>query len=169
MLRGPEATTQSAKASGHRRSGQANADRVSGLALFLFALAVTWQASKFPFGTINAPDSGFLPLSFAITLALLSALIVLRTWLPQTAPTVMPSWHGAGRVVAAIATLVAYASVVDLLGYLISTLLIMLLLLRGIERIGWGVSLLIACISVVTSYVLFRQLGVALPQGVLPF
>jgi hypothetical protein len=29
--------------------------------------------------------------------------------------------------------------------------------------------LLIACISVVISYVMFRQLGVALPQGVLPF
>jgi putative tricarboxylic transport membrane protein len=169
MLRGPEATPQSAKTSGHRRGGQANADRVSGSVLFLFALAVIWQASKFPFGTISAPDSGFLPLSFAITLALLSALVVLRTWLPQTAATEMPSWGGAIRVVVAVAALAVYASVVDWLGYLISTLLVMLLLLRGIERTGWGMSLLITCISVVISYVMFRQLGVALPQGVLPF
>jgi putative tricarboxylic transport membrane protein len=169
MLRGPEATPQSAKTSGHRGGGQANADRVSGSVLFLFALAVIWQASKFPFGTISAPDSGFLPLSFAITLALLSALVVLRTWLPQTAATEMPSWGGAGRVVTAVVTLAVYASVVDWLGYLISTLLVMLLLLRGIERTGWGMSLLITCISVVISYVMFRQLGVALPQGVLPF
>lgn len=169
MLRKSGGSTQSAKTTRHQAGGQMNADRVSGSVLFLFALAVTWQASKFPFGTINAPDSGFLPLSFAITLALLSALIVLRTWLPQTAVTVMPSWDGASRVVAAVLTLVAYASVVDWLGYLISTLLIMLLLLRGIERMAWGVSLLIACISVTTSYVVLRQLGVGLPQGVLPF
>jgi hypothetical protein len=94
---------------------------------------------------------------------------VLRTWLPQTAATEMPSWGGAGRVVTAVAALAVYASVVDWLGYLISTLLVMLLLLRGIERTGWGMSLLITCISVVISYVMFRQLGVALPQGVLPF
>jgi hypothetical protein len=81
----------------------------------------------------------------------------------------MPSWDGSSRVLAAVVTLVAYAAVVDWLGYLIGTLFIMLLLLRGIERMALGVSLLIACISVVISYVMFRQLGVALPQGVLPF
>ena len=169
MLRGPEATPQSPKTPGHRPGGQANADRVSGSVLFVFALAVIWQAGKFPFGTVRAPDSGFLPMSFAIALALLSALVVLRTWLPQTVAPEMPTWGGAVRVVAAVAALVAYALVVDWLGYPISTLLLMMLLLRGIERTGWGMSLLITCISVVTSYVLFRQLGVALPQGILPF
>jgi len=169
MLRRHEAASQSANSPGYRRAGQTNADRLSGSVLFLFALAVIWQASKFPFGTIRAPDSGFLPMSFAITLALMSALIVLRTWLPRTAVTEMPAWGGMGRVVATVMALVVYASAVDWLGYLLSTLLIMLLLLRGIERTGWGMSLLIACISAVASYVLFRQLGVALPQGALPF
>ena len=169
MLRRPDDSTRGAKAARDPVGGLKNADRASGSVLFLFALAVIWQASKFPFGTVNAPDSGFLPLSFAVTLALLSALIVLRTWLPQTDATEIPSWDGSSRVLAAVVTLVAYAAVVDWLGYLIGTLFIMLLLLRGIERMALGVSLLIACISVVISYVMFRQLGVALPQGVLPF
>ncbi len=146
-----------------------NADRVSGLVLFVFALVVAWQAGKLPFGTINAPDSGFLPLSFAVALALLSALLVLRSWLPKTAAVTMPSWQGAGRVAVAVATLAAYAAVVDRFGYLLATALAMLLLLRGVERLKWGVSLVVTFTSVFASYLLFRELGVPLPQGFVPF
>jgi hypothetical protein len=146
-----------------------NADRVSGVVLFLFALAVAWQSRLLPFGTINAPDSGFFPMSLAVTLALLSGLVILSTWLPETAAAAMPSWRGAGRVVAAVATLVAYVAVINWLGYLLATALVMLLLLRGVERVTWGVSLAVTVVSVVASYLLFRRLGVPLPPGIVPF
>lgn len=146
-----------------------NADRVSGVVLFLFALAIAWEARLLPFGTINAPDSGFFPLSLAVALALLSGLVVLSTWLPQTAAAAMPSWRGAGRVMVAVATLVTYVAVINWLGYLLATALVMLLLLRGVERVRWGVSLAVTVVSVVVSYLLFRRLGVPLPPGIVPF
>lgn len=145
-----------------------NADRASGVVLFLFALAVGWEARKLPFGTVNAPDSGFFPLSLAVALALLSGLVVLSTWLPETAAAAMPSWQGCGRVVVAVATLGAYVAVINRLGYLLATTLVMLLLLRGVERLKWGVSLAVTVVSVVTSYLLFRRLGVPLPSGIVP-
>lgn len=146
-----------------------NADRVSGMVLFLFALAIGWEARLLPFGTINAPDSGFFPLSLAVALALLSGMVVLNTWLPETAAAAMPSWRGAGRVMVAVATLVTYVAVINWLGYLLATALVMLLLLRGVERVRWGVSLAVTVVSVVVSYLLFRRLGVPLPPGIVPF
>ena len=146
-----------------------HADRVSGVVLFLFALAAGWEARKLPFGTVNAPDSGFFPLSLAVMLAMLSALIVFATWLPGARATAPPSWHGAGRVALAVAALVVYVAVLNPLGYVLATALVTLLYLRGLERVGWGVSLAITIVSVVTSYLLFRRLGVPLPAGIMPF
>jgi len=146
-----------------------NADRVSGTALLVFALAIAWEAAKLPFGSINAPDAGFFPLSLAVALALLSGLIVLGTWLPETAAAAMPSWRGASRVSVAVATMTAYVAVIDWLGYLLATAVVMLLLLRGIERLKWRTSVVVTAFSVVGSYVLFRRLGVPLPPGIVPF
>jgi hypothetical protein len=146
-----------------------NTDRVSGGVLLLFAAAAGWEAWKLPFGTINAPDSGFFPLSLAVTLALLSALIVLATWLPEARATTPPSWQGGGRVALAVAALVAYVAALNGLGYPLATVLVMLFYLRGLERLRWSVSLAFAIVSVVASYVLFRWLGVPLPAGILPF
>jgi hypothetical protein len=146
-----------------------NADRVSGAVLFLFALAVAWEAKTLPFGTVNAPDSGFFPLSLAVALTLLSGLIVLRTWLPNAVAAEMPPWQGAGRVIVAAATLVAYVGVINQLGYLLASALVMLVMLRGIERLSWRVSFAVTVVSVVASNLLFRRLGVPLPSGIAPF
>jgi hypothetical protein len=146
-----------------------NADRVSGVVLFLLALAVGWEARKLPFGTVNAPDSGFFPLSLAVMLAVLSALIVLASWQLQARHTAPPSWQGAGRVALAVAALVTYVAVLNQLGYLLASALVMLFYLRGLERLRWGVCLAITLASVVASYLLFRRLGVPLPPGIVPF
>jgi hypothetical protein len=55
------------------------------------------------------------------------------------------------------------------LGYLVTTGLVMLVYLRGLERLRWGPSLAITVGSVVISYLLFRRLGVPLPAGIAPF
>lgn len=146
-----------------------NADRVSGTALLAFALAVAWEAAKLPFGSIHMPDAGFFPLSLAVALAVLSASILARTWLPEAAGAAMPSWHGAGRVTIAAAAMAAYVVAIEWLGYLLATALVMLVLLRGIERLRWKTSIVVTVVSVVGSYALFRRLGVPLPAGIAPF
>ena len=146
-----------------------NADRVSGVALFLFALAAGWEAQKLPFGTVNAPDSGFFPLSLAVMLAILSALIVFARQPQAARATAPPSWRGAGRVALLVAALVAYLTMLNQVGYLLASALVMLLHLRGLERVRWGESLAITLLSVAATYLLFRRLGVPLPAGILPF
>jgi hypothetical protein len=65
--------------------------------------------------------------------------------------------------------MVAYVAVIDWLGYLLATALVMLSLLRGVERVSWRTSVAVTVVSVLGSYVLFRRLGVPLPPGIVPF
>ena len=52
---------------------------------------------------------------------------------------------------------------------MVCTLLILLLLMRGLGGLNWTRSLLIAISSVALSYLVFVQLGVPLPRGIMPF
>lgn len=142
-------------------------DRLSGLFLFVLALYVVYEARKLPFGTLHAPDSGFFPVLLGSALVLVSGVIWLTTFskADETAP--VPSFEGTPRVVVAILALVLYVAVLERLGYLASTFGVMILLLRGVERVRWRTALAIVMVAVPGSYAVFRWLGVPLPQGIL--
>src|SRR3972149_6435199 len=76
---------------------------------------------------------------------------------------------GAARVAIAAVALLLYALFLKPVGFLVCTLLLMLLLLRGICKVSWRASLLAALPAVALSYFLFTRLGVPLPAGVLAF
>ncbi len=61
-----------------RRRNQMTMDRVSGAALFLFALVVAWEDRVLPFGTHSVPGPGYLPLLLAAFLAILGAILFVR-------------------------------------------------------------------------------------------
>lgn len=94
---------------------------------------------------------------------------MLTTYRPGARATPLPSSPGLARVVVAVATLLGYVLLLERLGYLVTTGLVMLLLLRGLGRVGWTATLAVTLVSVVGSYLLFRRLGVPLPPGLLPF
>lgn len=145
-----------------------NGDRVSGVALFVLAAGVGLAALELPFGSLPAPDSGFFPLTLAAALLGLAGVIVAQTFSADAPAAPLPSRQGVPRVLLAVAALVAYALVLDRLGYLAATLAVMILLLRGLERRGWLTTLLVSIPAVLASWGLFRWLGVPLPQGIVP-
>lgn len=145
-----------------------NADRLSGGVLFVLALGVSYQALDLPFGSLSTPDSGFFPRSLAVLLLLLAAIILGQTFAAAAAPAPLPTGRGMPRVALAAVILLGYTQVLDRLGYLVATLVVMLVLLRGLERASWRASLIVAVLSVAASYMLFRWLGVPLPRGIVP-
>ena len=64
-------------------------------------------------------------------------------------------------------TLLAYALVLDWLGYIITTFLAMILLLRFSGYTQWIRIVVYSIIIVGISYLMFRYLGVQFPAGVL--
>jgi hypothetical protein len=144
-----------------------NPDRLSGGMLMILAGIAIWEASKLPFGSVRAPDAGFFPLSLAVLLFIFASGIVLNSFVSRTEPIRLSvrSWN----VLIGAMTFVIYAISLTKVGFVLATLVVMLLLMRGFGSMSWGRASLIAFPSVLLSYAAFVQLGVPLPQGPLPF
>ena len=138
--------------------------------LLAFAGYIFLAASALPFGTVRVPQTAFFPKILAVLLAILS-LVVLAQRLAETKATFDSEKIGSAgwfRIGASLATLIGFALVLERLGFLLSTFLLMVCLLRAIEAQSWGKIVTVALATSLITYGLFaRLLGVPLPAGVL--
>jgi putative tricarboxylic transport membrane protein len=142
-------------------------DRLSGSIVILAAGFAIFEASRLPFGTLRTPDAGFFPLCLSALLLVAGAAIVLRSF---TTPTqslqfTPQTWY----VPVAAITFVLYAFTVQTVGFVLSTIAALLLLMRGLGGMSWTRAVIISVPAVALSYLGFRELGVPLPRGFLPF
>jgi putative tricarboxylic transport membrane protein len=76
--------------------------------------------------------------------------------------------QGLIRIGATLASLVGFALVLERLGFLLSTFLLMVLLLRAIEAPKWSKVFVVALSTALIAYFLFAWLlGIPLPAGIL--
>jgi putative tricarboxylic transport membrane protein len=137
---------------------------VAGLALALGAAAII-ESAKLPLGTVRNPGQGFFPWWTSVVIVLL-AIVLLAQVLTSRSST---SQHTPGRiakVTALLLVLAAYTFLLEFLGYLICTFLLVLFMLRATDRQRWIVALSMALLTAVGSYVVFATwLSVPLPRG----
>lgn len=145
------------------------ADRLSGGLLLVAGLYAGYEAWQLPLGGWHHPDAGFFPLALALTLVASSGWVFLRSFGRAPEAGGLDLGEGTRRIAIVTAALVAYVFVLDRLGFIPSTALVMILMLRGLGRRGWRFTLALALASVVVAYVVFRWLGVPLPSGIVPF
>ena len=144
------------------------------VALLLIGLAgyLLFAGRALRFGTMRVPQTGFFPSVLAVLLLLFS-LIALAQALRQKADGPAPgkiATEGWFRIGATLATLVGFAAALESLGFLLSTFLLMMLLLRAIEAPPWPKVIVVALATALGAYGLFSWLlGVLLPAGVLGF
>jgi hypothetical protein len=144
-----------------------HSDRTSGAVLLILGGFCIAEASQLPFGTIGAPDAGFFPLSLSVMLFSIGAVICATSFVRTPEPVEFGGQAWAVLVTAG--AFVLYALCLPVIGYVVCTLSILLLLMRGLGGLNWTRSLLIAISSVALSYLGFVQLGVPLPRGIMPF
>jgi hypothetical protein len=142
-------------------------DRLCGSVLIIAAGFAIFEASHLPFGTLRAPDAGFFPLCLSVLLLIASIAILLRSFTTASQPLQFGA-HAWYVPVAAI-SFVLYAFTVQTVGFVISTIAALLLLMRGLGGMSWTRALLISVPAVAISYLGFLELGVPLPRGILPF
>ncbi len=137
-------------------------DRITGGFLLVLALAFGLHARTFKTTFITDPlGPQSWPVMLAVLLGLLSLYLIAR-------PDPKPDWPPRvvlGRQVLMVATLVGYAVVLEVLGFLLATVLVVwvLALLLGS---GWWKGALTGMASSVVLYLLFNSaLGLPLPVG----
>jgi hypothetical protein len=139
-------------------------DRVAGAGLALFALLVLWESRKYPLGSLHNPGPGYMPVLLA-TLLLLFGLLVLATG-ARSEPFSALRW-GEGRHAAAILGTCAFTALaLERLGYRLTMLLALAVLIGIVERRRPLVAVAVSAGVAFGSFYLFNTLlRVLLPLG----
>lgn len=146
----------------------------SGIAIVVFAAVICFEGNRLSFGTPRNPGPGFLPLAFGITLLFLAVLFVLKTILDRekTSDSEESPWSGLPwrQVPFTVAVLLGYALLLNRLGYLLCTWILMVFLFWGEGTKRKGYAIIASLVVSVASYLIFKGLlKVRLPSGVLGF
>ena len=143
--------------------------RISGVVVFLIASAIFWQGRGLSIGTSHAPGPGFFPMLIGATLILLSVILMIRGGKgtqEQTPVTV----RSLVRMLVVFFALLAYFLLLEYLGFVVASFLLMAFLFLSVARQKWYFAVASAVVCIGLSYLLFDViLKSNLPKGVLGF
>jgi putative tricarboxylic transport membrane protein len=136
-----------------------------GLALGIF---VVWSGLELKLGTINDPGAGYVLFYTGLLMCMFAVTIIVAAVI-EGGPTFASRWEGARwtKPLLVIACLIVFSLALDRLGFLLSTIPLMLLLLRLIDPVRWSLSIPIALLAPLgVWWVLKRLLLIQLPSGI---
>ena len=144
----------------------------SGMIIMAFAVLICFESSKLPFGTPGRPGPAFFPFGLGALLFLLSLIFIVKTGFTKAIniDSARALWTGLRwkQVPCTLALLLGYALLLDRLGYLICTWVLMAYLFWGKGAKRKGIAIVGAMIVSGISYMIFRgMLKVRLPLGLL--
>ncbi len=146
------------------------AEFLVGILFLLFGILVIHEAGKLQQGTLHSPGPGFFPFWLGCLVALFSLLVLIGLWLGKVQIN-RGQWQGLLWQKVALASLVlfAYALTLEYIGYPVGTFLLLLILLRLIEKKNILLVMGLAVFIALGTYFLFRYwLLIQLPKGILP-
>jgi putative tricarboxylic transport membrane protein len=143
-------------------------DRISAGILALFAMFVIWESRQLPLGTFRQPGPAYVPVLLASLLLLFGVLIIVSAGrAPSLSSVRWTEWRHALAIFAACAFAVI---AIERLGYRLTVLLMLVFLVKVVEKRSWTLSLVFASSLAFGSYYLFyTTLRVPLPQGPVGF
>ncbi len=150
------------------RATLASAELFAGLFWLAVSVFVVLAGRDLGTGTLAAPGSGFLPFWAGLLMCGLAVAVVAGA-ARHGGPAIASLWAGTRwpKVLLIVASLAAYATVLDMVGFLLATVPLMLVLLRGIDPVRWRTALPIAVVATLgVWWVLKRLLLIQLPAGI---
>lgn len=131
---------------------------------------VIWESWMMPASATFGPGSGFLPLWLGVLMAGLSVILLAGAWFRKPAGDEQPPFPAGRallRVVAVIAGLGVYISLMEILGFALNTFLFVAYLMMAVERERAKLALLVAVATTAGLYIIFQVLlGITLPKSV---
>lgn len=145
-----------------------NAELWGGLGWLALSAFVAYAGRALGIGSVNDPGSGFLLFWIGLLICAFS-LSILCSAVAAGGPSFASLWEGARwrKVLAAIASLCAFALLLDPLGFLLAATPLMLVLLRAIDPVPWRIALPVGIgATLALWWLLKRALLIQLPSGV---
>lgn len=143
-------------------------DQTSSLFWLLVSILVFAESLRIGIGTVQNPGMGFMTFGASGILGVLSLGLFLQASLRKEDVRHKPLFAGTlwRRVLFVLVVLTVYARVMPVLGYLISTFLLMSLLFWVLERKRMGFVLVYALLATLFTHLVFSKwLNCQFPQG----
>ena len=137
------------------------------------AIIICIGSLRLSLGSFQNPGPGFFPFIVGLVLGVLAAVVYFqaRRAASSTKETEQPLWansSGVKKVVLTTIALLVYAVSMNYLGFLVSTFIFFIFLLRTIEPQRWGLVILESLLASGVSYTIFEiWLQAQLPRGFL--
>lgn len=119
-------------------------------------------------GTITKPGPGMFPLFVAVVVVVPSAICLVCEYLRPSKPPEAVGPHFS-RVPAVAAGILAYIVLLKPAGFVVAATLVCAVLLWTLGRRPWWSVGLIAMAASLSCYLVFQQLNVPMPTGIMPF
>jgi putative tricarboxylic transport membrane protein len=147
-------------------------DQWSGVAFLIVSTCICWGSALLPYGNVHDPGPGFLPFWLGIVLGLMSIGLILQSSLKKSGGKMLREVLAEKvRWVKVLSTLIAltlYAVLMDYVGFLIITFLLIAYLIRFIDPQSWKKSLGWALAGSIGAHLIFNVwLQLRLPRGFL--
>lgn len=148
-------------------------DQKSSLAWLILSLFIGFEVwRKLPVGNRHEPGPGLWPLCAVLLLGGLSIANFLKSMLDKT-PEDCVAWYPRQRwrtIVLIMVSLMAYVFLLEWLGFLLCTFLLLVYLFRAAEPQPWVIAIGGSAFISVAAYIVFNLwLKVQLPQGIWGF
>jgi putative tricarboxylic transport membrane protein len=146
-------------------------DIISSLFWAAMGIGICYGGFKLDLGTLHDPGGGFMFFWVGVIMIGLSLGILIRAVRGKATKGEMKaiwariSWK---KIVSVLAALFIYAYVFTPLGFILSTIFLLIFLFKAVEPQKWSWAILGAIVSTLAAYGVFRLwLGCQLPQGLL--
>jgi putative tricarboxylic transport membrane protein len=144
-----------------------NSELWGGLVGLVLGIFVIWAGLKLRIGSINDPGSGFVLFYTGILMCVFAVTIIIAA-ITEGGPSVASLWAGTRwtKPLVVVACLSAFAFLFEPLGFLLSSIPLLLLLLRVIDPVRWTLAVPLAVlVPLGVWFVLKRALLIQLPSG----
>ena len=146
-------------------------DIISSIFWAVMGIGISYGGYKLDLGTLHEPGGGFLFFWVGLIMIGLSLGILIRAAREKAAKGELKAvWAGISwkRLISVLAVLFIYAYLFTPLGFILSTIGLLVFLFKAVEPQKWSWAILGAMISTLAAYSVFRLwLGCQLPQGLL--
>ena len=144
-----------------------NIDKGINIFWLFLGLLIMEESYRLNLGALHRPDSGLFPFLIGIVIVILSTILLIQAFRSTSGQEEKREDISYGNILLTLASLYTYALVFEWLGFIPSTFILIFFLLKVIERKGWAVTVLVALLASLCSYVLFDLwLQAALPRGI---
>jgi putative tricarboxylic transport membrane protein len=148
-------------------------ETIGGFFWLFFSLFISYESYRLGLGKVNQPGPGFLFFWTGIVIAILSVVVIVRSFSAKASEGEKEATAGKRRLTKIVSVLIAlflYALLMEWLGFIVVTLLFFLFILGVVEKKKWLFTAAVSVLITLLTYLVFEvALQSQLPKGLLGF